>query len=378
MARRTTELGYKRIGRIEKLAADHGDPIHAGQLLAVLDTGLLETEKAVLLAQRDAAVARLDEYMAGPRKQSIAAARAQLSQLQAVRDRIEATFSRRSRLAGSDAIATQDIDDSRHQLAAAEAQIEVQQHTIAELEEGTRKEQIAAQRAEVARLDASVQNLAVQIEESHMLAPYDAIVSRRFVDEGAIVQPGVPLFKIIELAPLEAWVGLPPETCTALRIGQDYPLNLHGLPIQGRLKATLPELDPATRTQTAIFDLEPRDESLSDPVQPVGTVGEIVNLDLVQTMKQSGFWLPVSALTRGVKGLWSVYVVIPDENAQDQLVVKRSDIEIVQIDSNRVLVNGTVRDGDRVVVSGVQRLTPGQRVQLADITSSSPATPDPK
>ncbi len=377
VARRASELGFKRIGRIESLHADQGDRIDSGQVLATLDTALLESEVAILEAQREAARAKLAELVAGPRTQTIAAARSQLTELRSVRDQLRSTFDRRARLANSDAISVQDIDDARHQLAAAEAKIEAQQHAIAELEEGTRREQIDAQQAEIARLDASIKNVMVQIQESSLLAPYDAVVSRRFVDEGAIVQPGVTLFKIIELAPYEAWVGVPPEVGATLDTARAYSLTVHERVIPAKLRALLPELDPTTRTQTAIFELDPRKVStVSSPSPLVGAVGEIVNLNLVQTIEQSGFWLPMSALTRGVKGLWSVYVVVEKEGDQGELVVQRNDVEIVQIDSNRVLINGTVKSGDRVVVSGVQKLSPGQEVSLMDAPLQHSTTTD--
>ncbi len=376
VAHRVSELGYKRIGRIEKLAADQGDRIRKGQILAELDTAILESEKAILAAQRDASIARLQELVAGPRQQTIDAAHALLAELTAVRDQLGSTYQRRVRLANSDAISIQDIEDARHQLSAAEAKILAQTHSIAELEEGTRKEQIVAQQAEVARLDASIMNVQVQIEESKLLAPYNAIVSRRLVDEGAIVQPGLPLFKIVELAPYEAWVGVPPEICSGLSVGKDYSLSLHGQLILARLKAIIPELDPTTRTQTVILDLDPNFEPNAELFQPVGAVGEIVSLNLEQSIEQTGFWLPVSALTRGVKGLWSVFLVLKEGQDTDRFVVQRSDVEIVQIDSNRVLINGTIKDGDRVVISGVQKLAPGQRVKLIEEDSAADSPSD--
>lgn len=160
-----------------------------------------------------------------------------------------------------------------------------------------------------------------------------------------------------------------------MKIGDDYPLSVHGQEIQVKLKAILPELDPATRTQTAVLDLDPDYVAGSEFTQQIGAVGEIVNLNMEQTVEQAGFWLPVSALTRGVKGLWSVYLVNKESAESSEWTVQRCDVEIAQIDSNRVLINVTIKNGDRVVTSGVQKLTPGQRVKLiSDSKSDIPQT----
>ncbi|WP_197454625.1 efflux RND transporter periplasmic adaptor subunit [Stieleria varia] len=369
VAKRASGLGFKRIGRVESLSVDHGDRVVRGDVLARLDTAALQSQVAILRAERESAVALLDELIAGPRQQTLDAAGSRLRELQAMRDQLQNTFNRRQRLAGSDAISMQDIDDARHELAAAEARIMLQQHVVSELKEGTRKEKIAAQRAEVSRLDASLQAVAVEIQESSLIAPYDGFVSMRMVDEGAIVQPGVVVMKIIESAPYEAWVGVPPEICDGMELDQVYSLSVGGKEVSARLVAILPELDTETRTRTVILDCEQADkrDSISartEIAKQVGAIGEIVQLNLSQTVEQTGYWLPVSALTRGVKGLWSLFVVV--ESEAGEFIVQRSDVEILQIDSSKVLVNGTIKSGDRVVTSGVQKLTEGQKVKLIE------------
>jgi RND family efflux transporter MFP subunit len=366
-AKRASDLGFKRIGRLEKILVARGDRVEQGALIAELDLATLEAELGILAAQRAAAVARLNELLAGPRQQTLEAARAQLVELTAVRNQMQATFERRQRLANSDAISVQDIDDARHQLAAAEAKLASQKQVLAELEEGTRREQLDAQRAEVERLDATIKSIQVQFEESRIRAPYAGIIARRMADEGAIVQPGEPLVRIIEEYPLEAWIGVTPEALEELTLGEPHQLTIRSRTRTGILKSVLPEIDSSTRTQTVIFELDPPVSGDSSEKLSISSevVGQIVQLTLTQRVEQAGFWLPVSALTRSNKGLWSVYVVVPLAGS-DELTIERSDVEVIQIDSTQVLVRGTIKNGDRIVISGVQKVTVGQKVTLTD------------
>ncbi len=104
------------------------------------------------------------------------------------------------------------------------------------------------------------------------------------------------------------------------------------------------------------------------------SLGQIAQLSFETNFHSDGFWLPLSALTQGVRGLWSAFVIQPAEGSRtaDDLVIHRVDLEILQIDTDRVLVTGTLQDGDRVVVAGVQKLANGQRVQLAAPEPSKP------
>ena len=385
VAKRSSELGFKRIGRIESIAVDQGQRVKKGQVLAVLDSATLRAETKVLEAQSAAAQALLDELIAGPRIQTVDAARAELSEAQAMRDLMKSTFDRRQGLANSDAISRQDIDDARHQLSAAEAKVNAQRQVLAELQAGTRDEKISAQRAELLRLSASMRSLEIQIEESELLAPYDGVVARRFIDEGAIVQPGVPILRILETTPLEAWIGVPIETIGSLELGGTYEFTTNDGLRTGTLTAVLPELDNATRTQTVIFELHAAASPSDRPDTSLSqlAVGQIIQLNLNQTVPTQGFWIPLQSLVRGVRGLWSVYKVVTstDASGSETSVVQRCDIEVLQIDINRVLVTGTISAGDRIVTSGVQKLTSGQSVNvskptLANGTSSNAPVED--
>jgi hypothetical protein len=103
-------------------------------------------------------------------------------------------------------------------------------------------------------------------------------------------------------------------------------------------------------------------------------LGQIVQLNLAQRVDRPGYWVPMSALARGVRGLWSAYLAVEDKgaDAEADYVVKRTDVEVIQIESDRVLVRGTMNDGDRIIISGIQKLTVGQRVKLA--ATKSPST----
>jgi multidrug efflux pump subunit AcrA (membrane-fusion protein) len=66
-------------------------------------------------------------------------------------------------------------------------------------------------------------------------------------------------------------------------------------------------------------------------------------------------------MARGQRGLWALTVVSP----QDQ-TLERRDVELLEVDSDRVLIRGLLRPGERFVTTGLHRLTPNQRVSWAD------------
>jgi multidrug efflux pump subunit AcrA (membrane-fusion protein) len=98
VARRRSKLSFERAGLIADVLVDDGERVERGQVLARLDTAALETEKDELLAQQAAEEARLAEMVAGPRKEAIAVAQAQVEERAALAEFWQREHQRQSEL----------------------------------------------------------------------------------------------------------------------------------------------------------------------------------------------------------------------------------------------------------------------------------------
>ena len=356
----SSELGFNRTGRITKILVDQGDRVTKGQLLAELDVRSIEAQIAGAKSQLKAARALLRELKAGPRAETIAAAKERLKEFESSVELWRITANRRNRLVSESAGSQQSVDDARLQLAASEGSYNSQVQVVKELESGTRQEKIDNQEAVVEGITFRLQQLAVDLDDCFIRAPFDAIVSERRVDVGVIVTPANVILKTVQETHPEAWIGLPPKTAGKLRPNSTHKLFIDGRSLDATLQSVLPELDAATRTQTVIFAIQ---SELPNP-----GFGRIVRLEWSDEQTQSGFWLPRAALSHGVRGLWSVFVVIEDATIEDdseiqEYVLQRCDVEILQIESDQVLVRGTIESNDRIVSNGVHRLVAGQKIK---------------
>jgi len=103
--------------------------------------------------------------------------------------------------------------------------------------------------------------------------------------------------------------------------------------------------------------------------------GQTVQVDFSEAIAAEGIWLPTSALTEGIRGLWTCYVLVPNDN--DGYTVAPQSVEIIHQEADRVLVRGTLQPDDRVVANGTHRLVPGQPVepleQISQFVTDTPA-----
>ncbi len=354
--RRSAELGFERSARLTAIHFDDGDVVQSGQPIAVLETRRLDAKRRETIARHAAAVAVLNELVAGPRKETIAAARAEVSDLESQLELRERTFLRTEKLRKQNAATDQDIDDSHLGLKLTEARLNAAQKQLEELEAGTRAEQITAQEANVEQLVAALQDIDIELEESVLKAPFNGQIAARLVDEGTVVSPGQPVVRIVEHQTLEARFGLPLEAVQTLAIGDTIDLTAGETRCSGTLVRKMPEIDIATRTQTVVIEIQQDSKQVLVP-------GQVVHAAVDQQIEKQGFLLPTASLLPGVRGLWSVFAVMESDGKS---VIQRRHVEVLHTSGDKVLIRGTLGEGDRIVVSGVQRLVSGQQVEVVE------------
>lgn len=348
---RQSSLSFELAGRVIQVLVDEGHVVLQGQLLAELDTQILESERRSLAAQVAAAKAHLDELIAGPRKEVIEAARAEVARWKAERDLAAVTKQRQDRLVQSNAGSLQEFDEAIFRERAIEAQHAASASRLAELVTGTRPEQIASQRAVWRRLMAEQESVELRIEKSRLIAPYDGIVSKRYLDEGTVLQASQVVLEVYDHRNLEARIGLPADVARSFDSSARHHLEVQGGKLMGAFKAIRPAKNPTTRAVDVMFSLSP------DATAPL--TGEIVELRIERSMQRDGFWIPADALVENYRGLWGCYAVV---STNGQQVAKMREIDLVHQVDGMAFVSGAIEAGEDVIVTGVHRLVANQIV----------------
>ena len=308
LAARRAELGFKRGGEVATVMVDLGDSVAAGQLLAQLDTRALAS---------DLRRAQSEEVLAAANRRSASA-----------QTELAANTERRVRaLRANGNVSQQAFDEAHLQYRVSRAQLEVAQ-------------------ASLGRAQAAVEAMEVALSEAEIRAPFGGIIQARHVDEGSQIGPGSPALSLVETSKREAHVGIPESAVTSLSVGDAYTITWQNVSASAQLRSLLPEVNPNTRTVTAVF-------TVADQRIPLGAV---VELSLRQRVPGNGFWVPIEALTAMDRGLWGVFIIDAENIVQQRLV------EIVHNEGDRAFVRGLLSTSDRVVATGTQRIVAGQRV----------------
>lgn len=359
-ARRESLLSFELAGLVTGVTVDEGDRVERGQVVGTLDTQVLRAQRESIAAEWQAARSLLDEMVAGPRVEVIAAARADVEQWRARTQLASITQIRNARLVKENVGSKQELDDATYGEQSIRAQLKAAQSRLSELENGTRQEQLASQQASVNQLAAELATIDVRIAKSDLHAPYSGIIAERFVDEGTVVEAGAAVVELLETDHLEVRVGVSEEAVKGLSRGTVEEVYVHGKAIAAVVRSVRPDRDQQTRTVSVLLELKPSGQ--------IVRVGDLATVRFDGGVDQPGFWLPISALAEGYRGLWGCYVAesvggpLP---ATHQLRLR--ELEVIHQTSDTAFVRGSLEEGELVVQTGLQRLVPGQLVQLRNI-----------
>ena len=353
-ASRTTEVGFGRTGKLVEIFVQEGDFVLTNAPIARLDDANLKAQRQGLIAQKEQEEAVLAELKNGARMEEIAAAQATVRDLEQQLELEKLRSSRREYLFSEGAIAREQLDEIAFNRKALKERLANAQSNLDELQNGTRIEQISAQQAALDQLTAEIKDLDITIDRSILKSPFNSIVSARNFDEGAVVEAGTPIIRLVENTQPKVKIGIPIDIVSQMEPGSKQQVNIGGKNYSAVVVSVLPEVDTTTRTRTLVLNLVN-----TTPTQV--SLKQIARLNISQTNNTDGYWLPINALVKGDRGLWSCYALkgLSDGNNK----AERRHVEILETQENLVLVRGTLQPEDEIIVDGTHRLIPGQLVR---------------
>lgn len=365
-ARVSVEVGSKITGRVVKLLRDQGDVVEQGALLALLDDDELRQQRDQALFARQKALesVRLEQAAWARARASVEARRAAIARTLAGAELARVTFDRFKRLHDRELIARQDLDVRSTELRAAEADVLNVRAEVAALDAEVRRSEAAVGMAEreAAAAGAALAASESRLRDASVFAPFSGVIVSREVEPGAVIVPGVALFKLIDPATVWVRINLDESLLGAVRLGQRAEVRARSRPGQtfpGEVVRIREESDRVAE------ELSVEIRFLERP--PRLRIGEQADATIVTRTAAQARVVPASALVQDEPGRPTVVVV---ENGRARLRVvavggrdpKSGALELVAglADGEQVVVGPppfphALKDGQRL------RAVPGER-----------------
>lgn len=231
--------------------------------------------------------------------------------------------------------------------------------TLDELEAQHRAavEQVDVARAALKQSQASMDAARDNLRRTTLRAPISGVISSRSVEPGRQAMSGASLMTIVQTDDLILRVALPEQDIARVRVGGEVQVILSALPQQpctGTFARLAPTLDPTTRTLTAEVALDKKCVRAEDGAT-LARPGMFARARAELGEAADALVIPRQAVFERDNGKMFVWVIRDGKAHQQDVTLGLRDARDVQIAEG-------LRDGDQVVLRGVEKLRPGAAV----------------
>lgn len=271
----------------------------------------------------------------------------------------------RAELAQAQALLAEAQAAAQEAAAQAERARSLQQQgffSAAQLTAALSAESVAQARVQSARAAVGLQQL--RLAQTEVRAPDAGVISARAATLGAVVMPGVELFRLIRQGRLEWRAEVTAAELPRVRVGAPVRIQAaSGIDVGGRVRVIAPSADPQTRNALVYVDIiRPRGVGAGAALVPGMFASGQIELGRSQALTVS----QAAVVVR--EGLSFVYAV----GAQDR--VSQVKVQTGRLVGDRMEILSGLDPQARVVASGGAFLNHGDRVR---VVSAAPAGPAP-
>lgn len=357
------EMSFEVGGRIVELPVRAAVQLEEGDVVARLDDRAYANAVAQLESERAAAKAELDAMLAGARAEDVRSLQAQVEAAQAEVDAASDQLDRSRQLFDRGVVTQAKLDEDQRRLRVARSSLRAAEEELAKGQAGARAEDVEAQRARIASLDARLASARRDLENATLRAPFSGIVAKRMVDNFTFVQPKQPVVLLQDIATLDLVFDIPgPDVARFAALPEANAVaTLDALPGQV-FDVTLTEFSTQADRQTQTYEGRVSMERPEGRSVLPGMVATVTVYDAGGG--EAAIVVPPEAVAAGPDGSPYVWIV-----GDDGAVVRRAVVMGDPVDGGVVLSEG-VEAGELVVTAGLSALQEGMVVRPLETPAS--------
>jgi RND family efflux transporter MFP subunit len=362
-----TDLCSQVRGVVKDIPAsiDIGYEITEGQKLLDIDVPELRAElehKKALLEQARNLRQQADEA-ARVAAQEVKEARAQAKKYRADIEFRQLQYQRTVGLVQKQTVQPQLAEESRLQLATAQAALSAGQEQVLAKEARAEASQVEIKVAD-SRIkvgEAEVARLTALVQFAEIKAPFTGVITKRWVDAGASVKDAsMPLLTVVETDKVRVLIDVPERDVPYVRAGPEgNPMTLlvpalaekRPQGFEGRVTRFAGALDPGTRTMRVEVHMDNKGGLLKPQMTGKAT--------LVLEQRDKGLTVPSSALVRTGNRLF-VKCLDHAEGTPPKGLVKRVEVKIGLDDGRRVEIRSGLGGAEWVVAKSNSAVRVGE------------------
>jgi len=278
-------------------------------------------------------------------------------------------------------LASLDSRDYENEAKSAKAEMERAKAQLDRVEEAAKsnavsKQEVSDARAAFDKASAEHEIKLKAVEDTHIKAKFDGVISRTYVQVFENIQAKQPILNLQDISSVKVEASIP-ESRVALGNrdgrreqvlkkqftasfdyypGRTFPLTVHEFTT---------EADSVTQTYKATFIMEaPADANILPGMSAM--VSE-ASTQAPEVASGEAWSLPLDVVP--VDGLGQYFVWVLEASDGDVYAATRRDVSVGEMSGDSIAITDGLSRGDRVAAAGVHVINEGQKVRLLDSDS---------
>jgi RND family efflux transporter MFP subunit len=254
-----------------------------------------------------------------------------------------------------------DVAFARSQLDRAKKLLDVGASSQQEFDQATNAARTAE--AQLKAIDDQIRQQKAELAYYQVRAPIAGVVGDIPVRVGDRVTKATELTSIDDNTALEIYINVPVVQASRLRVG---------LPVTIVDEAAQPIANERLNFVAASVDENTQTVLTKAPLSRSGFRDEQFVRARIVWSTEPQLVIPLTAVMR-ISGAYFVYVAEPAPGGAQGLVAKQRAVEVGNVVGQNYVVRGGLKEGERIVVSGIQKIGDGVPIQNAPPAPAAPA-----
>lgn len=204
-----------------------------------------------------------------------------------------------------------------------------------------------------------VKQMQSQLGKTAVRAPFSGIIDQVITDQGTVVAPGQPIFRIVNLRDMYITSEVPESYLSSIVPGKkvDVMLPVLGKTIPSKIRQTGNYINPSNRTFTIEVDVPNKDGQ----VKPNLTA----RLSINDYTAENAILIPLSVINENAEGDQYVYTAFAKaDSGKNTTIAKRQVIKTGKTQGDLIEVIEGLKTGDQVIVEGARSVKDNQEVKI--------------
>lgn len=203
-----------------------------------------------------------------------------------------------------------------------------------------------------------VKQMRSQLAKTVVRAPFSGIIDQVITDQGTVVAPGQPIFRIVNLTDMFVTSEIPESYLATVTPGKKVEVifPVLGKTITSKVRQTGNYINPANRSFTVEVDVPNKDGQ----VKPNLTA----RLSINDYTAENAILIPLNVINENSEGDQYVYTAFAKADTPDKTIAKRQIIKTGRTQGDHIEVLEGLKSGDHVIVEGARSVKDNQEIKV--------------